>query len=113
MSYAGSIGAIASDTMAHYMPPVDMKVYGASCYSGTKGTTNSTTFGLNYRGTSIIDCSLGSNATSSVDANLNTSGQTVSSSAALAVDINAVQTTPATDGYLTVYWSPWFDFTLP
>lgn len=108
-SYAGSVGATATDAMNIVNVSEPMRVLGADMSAGTSGTTNSTTVNIvNGTGTvTLVSPTLGSTVRATT-----TPQAPASSALSLALNdriqanITAIQTTPCIDLYIKLYLFP-------
>jgi len=105
---AGGIGATGTDVARAFYAYEPLRVIAADINVGTAGTTNSTTVDINKNGTTMFTAkpTLASTVAAS------TTPYTADSTTALAlndkvtIDVDAIQTTPATDLYVQLYVYP-------
>ena len=105
---AGNIGAIATDVMNSYRATEPMRVIGSDVSVGTAGTTNSTTFDINKNGTTMFTTkpTLATTVASSPTPFTADTATSLALADRVSIDIDAIQTTNAIDGYITLYLFP-------
>jgi hypothetical protein len=107
-SYAGTIGATGTDVMGAFYAEEPYRVIGADCYTGTAGTTNSTTFDINKNGTTMFTTkpTLATTVAASPTPFTADTATSLALNDKITVDVDAVQTTAAIDGYVKLYLFP-------
>ncbi len=108
LSLAGTIGATGTDVMGCYLAEEPERLLGADLWVRSAGTTNSTTIDINKNGTTMFTTKPTLATTVSYSATPFTSDTTTALALGdlVTVDIDAVQTTPATDLYVKLYLMP-------
>ena len=106
-AYAGNLGATATDVMNAYYADEPFRVLGAKFSVGTAGTTNSSTIDINKAGTTMFTTKP-TLATTVASAGFFTADTATSLAVndKVTIDIDAVQTTNAIDGYVRLYLFP-------
>lgn len=99
---------IAGTDLSHTLyAPFNMKTFSVDFRVKTAGTTNATVCDVNDDGTSIITAkpSIASGGTSSVD-NTTDDQNIILAGSLVTVDIDSVSTTPPSEGYVILYFTP-------
>lgn len=103
-----SLSVVQTDAFPAFFADEPYRVIGADCYVGTAGTTNSTTFDINDNGTTMFTTkpTLGTGVSVSATPFSANNGTSLALNDKVTVDIDAIQTTPAIDGYIKLYLFP-------
>ena len=105
---AGSLNSVNTNIANIWMPSCNYRVFGCFAYVGTVGTTNNTTIDINDDGTSMFttkpSIASGSQYTSTIATS--NSGLIIGKNSIVTIDLDAVQTTPANDLYVSLYVCP-------
>jgi len=112
-AYAGTIGATATDVMRAWYADKAYRVLGAKPSVGTAGTTNNTTFDININGTTAFTTKP-TIATTAATGTIFTAdnGKSLAINDKVTIDVDAVQTTPAVDGYIDLFLLPTYYLSL-
>jgi len=112
-AYAGTIGAVATDVMRAWYADKAYRVLGAKPSVGTAGTTNNTTFDININGTTAFTTKP-TIATTATTGTIFTAdnGKSLAINDKVTIDVDAVQTTPAVDGYIDLFLLPTYYLSL-
>ena len=104
---AGTLGATGTDIMNAWYADYAYRVIGARPFVGTAGTTNSTTFDINKAGTTMFTTKP-TIATTATTGTIFTAdnGTSLAINDRVSVDLDAIQTTAAIDGYVDLYLLP-------
>lgn len=107
-AYAGTIGATGVDFCNARYAEEPMRVIGADLQVGTAGTTNNTTIDINAGATTMFTTkpTLATTVASSPTPFTANNGTSLSLGNKVTVDVDAIQTTPALDLYVTLYVLP-------
>ena len=106
-SVAGTLGATATDVARAWYADIAYRVICAKPSVGFAGTTNNTTFDVNKNGTTMFTTKP-TVATTALTGTLFTAdnGTSLAINDRVSIDIDAVQTTPAIDGYIDLFILP-------
>lgn len=112
-AYAGTIGATATDVMRAWYADKAYRVLGAKPSVGTAGTTDNTTFDININGTTAFTTKP-TIATTATTGTIFTAdnGKSLAINDKVTIDVDAVQTTPAVDGYIDLFLLPTYYLSL-
>lgn len=102
---AGTIGATGTDVSLSYYAEYPYRVIGADLYTGTAGTTNSTTVDINKNGTTMFATkpTLATTVAASPTPFTADNGTSLSLNDKVTIDVDAIQTTSAIDLYVKLY----------
>lgn len=105
---AGQLAATPSDVCNAHYAELPMRVIGADIQVGTAGTTNNTTVDINKGGTTMFTTkpTLATTVASSPTPFTADNGTSLALGDKVTVDLDAIQTTPAVDLYVTLYVFP-------
>ncbi len=112
-AYAGTIGAIATDIMRAWYADKAYRVLGAKPSVGTAGTTNNTTFDININGTTAFTTKP-TIATTAATGTIFTAdnSKSLAINDKVTIDVDAIQTTAAIDGYIDLFVLPTYYLSL-
>ncbi len=109
---SGTIGAVETNAFTTFPANMPYKVFGCDPWVGFTGTTNSTTFDVNKDtgggATTMFTTkpTLGSGVQKSATPFSADDGATLALGDIITGDVDAIQTTPAADGYILLYVMP-------
>jgi hypothetical protein len=105
---AGNLGAVATNIMNTFVAMEPYRVIGADVFVGTAGTTNATTFDINSGGTTMFTTkpTLATTVQYSPTPFTADDDKSLALGAVVTVDLDAIQTTNAQDGYIQLYILP-------
>ena len=105
---AGTLGATGSAIMNSFIALKPYRVMGADVFVGTAGTTNATTFDINSGGSSLFTTkpTLATTVQYSPTPFTADDNSSLALGAVVTIDLDAVQTTAAIDGYVKLYLFP-------
>ena len=105
---AGNLGAVATNIMNSFTAMEPYRVIGADPSVGVYGTTNSTTFDINKNGTTMFTTkpTLASTVAYAPTPFTADSGTSLALGDVVTVDLDAIQTTNAQDGYIDLLIIP-------
>lgn len=107
-AYAGNLGTVSTNIMNTFVAMEPYRVLAADLFVGTAGTTNNTTYDINKNGTTMFT----TKPTLATTVQYSPTPFTADSATSLAlgdvvtVDLDAIQTTNAIDGYIQLYLYP-------
>ena len=112
-AYAGTIGAVATDVMRAWYADKAYRVLGAKPSVGTAGTTNNTTFDININGTTAFTTKP-TIATTAATGTIFTAdnSKSLAINDKITIDVDAIQTTAAVDGYIDLFLLPTYYLSL-
>ena len=104
----GSINLVSTDQSAAFYAEEPFRVIGADLQVGTAGTTNNTTVDINKGGTTMFTTkpTLATTVAASPTPFTADNSTSLALNDKVTIDIDAIQTTPAIDAYITLYIFP-------